>query len=193
MRSLSNKFYIVVLVFGCVLSESFLSFPCSAPPHRELWELPVCRRVHLEADTGRGEKSRHFSSSKCFRWHLLSTFLLHSTITCQTDLPSVVPAPLEQVHNGSDPWGGPRSHAAPVTPPAPFVPPTLGERIPSCTYSSLFVSVGLLIDSVTYVNTFLWQISYFDVPRVVSVSLAAVIVYSCSSTWVLSTVNLYLH
>jgi len=42
MCSLSHKLSIVVVVCGSLLSEPFLTFPCSALYHRELWELHLC-------------------------------------------------------------------------------------------------------------------------------------------------------
>lgn len=142
MSNLWNQLYRVVLVWLFALR----AIPCPSPAllcTMRNWGNHISG-VLMPSTLGRGPtKGRSWQRGEvktflllCFGWHLLSTSLLHGTIAFQTDLPSVVPAPPGQAHNSSDPLGGPKSHAAPVTPPPSFVPPTLGEGISACTFPS---------------------------------------------------------
>ena len=197
MCSLSNKLSTVVVVYGCLLSGPFLTLPCSALYHRELWELHLCgsHAIQLGGCLSRGwhwqrGEVKMSLFSRCFRWCLLNTYLLHGTIACQT-----FPRQSQLL------WAGPRRLRSTWRPQIPWCsrdtsylpcPTILGEWILSCAYSSLgwlcwasrwFCHLGnnFLVRDFLFWHT--WSSSCF---------IGVFIVYGYNSI-MLSMVNLYLH
>lgn len=121
---------------------------------------PIWGEVHPEAGTGREEKSRYFSSSRCFSGISLAPVSSMAPSLARSSPCS--PSSSWEACNGSDPPCGPRYHTAPGTPATPFLQSILGY-FPVLIHLEV-VSVGLLIDSLTYLTVSLGQVSCVNIP-----------------------------